>query len=109
MNKSYYTCYFKSLKIGKKILKDLIFVSLNGQKWLELDIGSVPKATIEDYKKVEKLFQPVKNKDGSISGHMTIDISVLKQAHEFDKNIKNWDDNQKLEIKEVVLSIEERA
>ena len=90
MNK-FYTCYFKSLKIGKKILNDLFFVSLDGESWLEVNYK--PDATINDYKKIEKMFKPKKNKDGSISQYMTIDISFLKyQAHY---------NNTKAEIKEV--------
>jgi hypothetical protein len=87
----YYTCYFKSLKIGKKILNDLFFVSLDGESWLE--VNHKPDATIKDYKKIETLFKPKKNKDGSISEYMKIDICFLKyQAHY---------NNQKVEIKEV--------
>lgn len=91
MNK-FYTCYFKSLKIGKKILNNLFFVSLDGESWL--GVNYKPDVSINDYKKIEKLFKPRKNKDGSISQYMKIDLSFLKyQAHY---------NNQKVEIKEVV-------
>ena len=90
MNK-FYTCYFKSLKVGKKILNDLFFVSLDGNFWL--GVNYKPDVSINDYKKIEKMFKPKKNKDGSISQYMTIDISFLKyQAHY---------NNTKAEIKEV--------
>jgi hypothetical protein len=58
-----------------------------------LEVSHKPDATIKDYKKIETLFKPKKNKDGSISEYMKIDISFLKyQAHY---------NNQKVEIKEV--------
>lgn len=89
--KKFYTCYFKSLKIGKKILNDLFFVSLNGESWLEVNYKS--NVSIDDYKKIETLFKPQRTKDGSISEYIKIDVSFLKyQAHY---------NNQKIEIKEV--------
>jgi len=90
MNK-YYTCYFKSLKIGKNILNDLFFVSLDGKSWLEVNYN--PNLTIKDYKKIKALIEPKQNKDGSISGYTQIDIRSLKYDAYYN--------NQKLEIKEI--------
>ena len=75
MNK-FYTCHFESVQVGKKVLKDLTFASLDKQKWIEITSNNL---SISDYDKVKSLFAPPKLKDDGTytSANITIDAIVI--------------------------------
>jgi hypothetical protein len=44
--KKIYTCHFDSVKVGKKVLKNLNFASINKKEWIGVDSNNL---TISDY------------------------------------------------------------
>ena len=77
MTKQFYLCFIPILKIGKTILKNNLFVSLDKERWHEVKYEKDMEKTIDikDYDKVEKLFKPTKK--GFLK--MSINIMGLKQ------------------------------
>lgn len=75
MNK-FYTCNFESIQVGRKILTDLTFVSLDKEKWIQIDSDNLKKS---DYNKVKSLFAPpILKDDGTYTKmNMTIDAVVI--------------------------------
>ena len=73
MNK-FYTCHLDSVKVGKKVLKDLNFASLDKKVWIGVNTNNL---TISDYDKVKSLFEPVKVPDGKASMNMLISIITI--------------------------------
>jgi len=72
--KKFYTCHFDSVKVGKKVLNDLNFASLDKKVWIGVDINNL---TISDYDKLKLLFEPVKIADGKTSMNMLISIITI--------------------------------
>jgi len=54
--KQIYTCFFKVLEINKETLKNVLFVSVNDNNFLEIEIKN-RKITIDDYEEIAKLFK----------------------------------------------------
>ena len=54
--KQIYTCFFKVLEINKETLKNVFFVSVNDNNFLEIEIKN-RKITIDDYEEIVKLFK----------------------------------------------------
>ena len=72
--KKFYTCHFDSVKVGKKVLKDLNFASLDKKLWIGINSNNL---TITDYDKLKSLFEPVKVPDGKASMNMLISIITI--------------------------------
>jgi len=53
--KQIYTCFFKVLKVNKETLKNVLFVSINNNNFLEINTNR--KITIDDYEEIAKLFK----------------------------------------------------
>ena len=52
--KKIYTCFFKVLTINKETLKNVLFVSVDDESWLEV---KYQKVDIEHYDQIAKMFQ----------------------------------------------------
>jgi hypothetical protein len=72
--KKFYTCHFDSVKVGKKVLHDLNFASLDKKLWIGVNSYNL---TIFDYDKLKLLFKPVKIPDGKSSMNMLISIITI--------------------------------
>ena len=51
--KKIYTCHFDSVKVGKKVLKNLNFASINRKEWIGIDRNNL---TMSDYNKLKSTF-----------------------------------------------------
>ena len=77
--KKIYTCHFDSVKVGKKVLKNLNFASINKKEWIGVDSNNL---TISDYNKLKSMVTPVKTSDGTITGNMLVSIiTIVDLAH----------------------------
>ena len=64
--KKFYTVFFDEIKFSNSpSLKDVLFVSLDQDSWLE--IKNRKKLSSDDYDDVVNIFKPVKEKDGYTS------------------------------------------
>ena len=52
--KKIYTCFFKVLTINKETLKNVLFVSVDDESWLEV---KYQKVHIEHYDQIAKMFE----------------------------------------------------
>jgi hypothetical protein len=75
--KKFYTVFFDEIKFqNSPSLKDVLFVSLDKDSWLE--IKDRKELSIEEYKDVKNVFTDKVNKDGTTSGFITIATRWLK-------------------------------
>jgi hypothetical protein len=64
--KKFYTVFFDEIKFSNSpSLKDVLFVSLDQDSWLQ--IKNRKKLSSDDYDDVVNIFKPVKEKDGYTS------------------------------------------
>ena len=52
--KKIYTCFFKEILFEKETLKDVLFVSVNNESFLEIKNQEI---SINDYKQIAKMFK----------------------------------------------------
>ena len=83
--KKIYTCHFDSIKVGKKVLKNLNFASINKKEWIGIDSNNL---RISDYNKFKSMVTPVKHSDGRITGNMFVSIiTIIDLAHKSKKQL----------------------
>lgn len=75
--KKFYTVFFNEIKFqNSPSLKDVLFVSLDKDSWLE--IKDRKELSIEEYKDVKNIFTDKVNKDGTTSSFMKIATNFIK-------------------------------
>lgn len=73
MNK-FYTCHFDLVQVGKKVLTNLIFASLDKKNWVRIYNNDY---TISNYNEIKSLLNPPLNKDGSRNTNNLVSIITI--------------------------------
>jgi hypothetical protein len=90
--KKFYTVFFDEIKFeNSPSLKDVLFVSLDKDSWLE--IKDRKELSIKEYEDVKNIFTDKVNKDGTTSGFITIatrwlQMLAFQSNKDFDLMIK---------------------
>nr|BAR31539.1 hypothetical protein [uncultured Mediterranean phage uvMED]BAR31593.1 hypothetical protein [uncultured Mediterranean phage uvMED] len=87
--KKFYTIFFDEIKFeNSPSLKDVLFVSLDKDSWLE--IKDRKELSIKEYEDVKNIFTDKVNKDGTTSGFITIASRWLNLlAYQNNKDFKS--------------------
>jgi hypothetical protein len=87
--KKFYTIFFDEIKFTNSTsLKNVLFVSLDKDSWLE--IKNRKKLSIKEYEDVKDIFTDKVNKDGTTSGFIKIGKRWLQLlAHQNNKDFNS--------------------